>query len=81
MRLEASVTAQVSQVASLDQQIVVCLDKQTIRELTLTIEFLTTALRAVVDGHPVASHMVQQPFLFAHGKVNDLAAIVYKKAA
>jgi hypothetical protein len=57
------------------------MDKECIREATLAIEFLTTALRAMVDGHPVASHMVQQPFLFAHGKVNDLATIVYKKAA
>jgi cobalamin biosynthesis protein CobT len=70
MRLEVAVAAQLAS-----------LDKQTIREITLTIEFLTTTLRAVVDGHPVASHMVQQPFLFAHGKVNDLAHLIYQKAA
>ncbi|ESX98720.1 MULTISPECIES: hypothetical protein [unclassified Mesorhizobium] len=57
------------------------LDRETIRDVTLAVEFLTTALRAMVDGHPVASHMVQQPFLFAHGKINDLATIVYQKAA
>ncbi|RUT88028.1 hypothetical protein EOD14_08325 [Mesorhizobium sp. M7A.T.Ca.US.000.02.1.1] len=70
MRLEIAVA---SQIASMD--------KQTVREITLAIEFLTTTLRAMVDGHPAASHMVQQPFLFAHGKVNDLAHLIYQKAA
>ncbi|RWO57069.1 hypothetical protein [Mesorhizobium sp.] len=56
-------------------------DRQCIRELTLAMEFLATALRAVVDGHQIDSHMVQTPFLFAHGKVNDLASTIYRKAA
>lgn len=70
MRLEVAIEADVASI-----------DKQCIRELTLAMEFLATALRAVADGHKVESQMVQQPFLFAHGKVNDLATVVYRKAA
>jgi hypothetical protein len=47
-------------------------DRPSVREITLAIEFLTMGLRALADGHPVDSHMVRDPLLFAFSKVRDM---------
>ncbi|WP_034490978.1 hypothetical protein [Afifella pfennigii] len=48
--------------------------QETIREVTLTIEFLTTALRALVDGHDPSGEMVRSPLLWGRAKLRDLVS-------
>lgn len=48
-------------------------------DITYAIEFLTTALRALADGHSPDSQMVEDPLLWAYSKVNEMAAPVLAK--
>ncbi len=43
-----------------------------IGEITYAIEFLTTALRALADGHSSESPMVEDPLLWGYSKINDM---------
>lgn len=44
----------------------------TVRELSICIEFLNLALRALADGHTSDASFVRDPLLFGFAKVRDL---------
>jgi hypothetical protein len=45
-----------------------------ITEITLTIEFLTMALRAVAEGHSIKGKMVREPLVWGFSKYKSMVA-------
>ncbi|QOV06081.1 hypothetical protein CPT_Pasto_006 [Rhizobium phage Pasto] len=46
-----------------------------VSDMTIAMEFILTAMRATVNGHPIESEDVIRPLVWARSKINEVLDI------